>query len=394
MVHRMLRPLWYLSAQRWVWAGMAIGLTVGAGWQATQMLLEVPELPNCWAMYLSSHSASARLYCAEMIAGKRTIEDLQRAIKLVNELSEEDSLKEKGDRLAEEWSRELLVLGEEAFQQGNLEWAIRAANSVSSSHQSFQQAHKLKQNWQSVWNKAEAIYSEAEEKINQRKWAATQEIARELLRLGNEFWATTKYQELMQQLEIAQGNEGKPHSPQATARKVGKEEQSPVETYLARLKRNEEATIDAQLAKARNLARSGHLEGLKAAVMEAEQVLYSTARFEAVQREIDTWKRQIETIEDRPVLSRALALARKGDRDSLQAAIDEAYQIYPGRALYEEARQQIDQWSDRMYSLHAEEELPSIPATTLSPASLTESTSGNSSPSQAAGTVQEKSLLR
>lgn len=393
MVHRMLRPLWYLSAQQWVWAGLAIGLTVGAGWQATQLLLEVPELPDCWAMYVSSHSTSARLYCAEMVASKRTIEDLQRAIKLVNELPEEDSLKEKGDRLAKEWSRDLLVLGEEAFQQGNLERAISAANSVSSSYQTYHQARELKQHWQSVWDQAETIYSEAEEKISQRKWAETQETARALLPLGNEFWATTKYQELMQQLEVAQGNEGKPNNPQATARKVSKGEESPVETYLARLKRTEEATIDTQIVKARNLARSGSLTGLKAAVMEAEQVLYSTARFEEVQREIDTWRRQIETLEDRPVLDRALALARKGDRESLQAAIDEAYQIYPGRALYEEARQQIDQWSDRMYSLHGEEGLPSLPANTLSPASLTESTSGNSAASQD-GTVKEKSLLR
>jgi hypothetical protein len=346
-----------LVQNRWVWVGMAFVVMGAASVRAVQFLLEVAELPDCWTLYLSQHSPSAQLYCAETIASKRTIEDLQRAISLVNQLPSEDSLRAKGDRLMEQWSLELLSLGEMAFQSGNLDRAVKAARTIPVRSRSFQTAEARIRAWETLWEEAETIYQEADAKLSQQQWSQVMGIARKLLTLGNDFWATTKYRELMEQLEIAQGDKNQPQNAAAAKQPQFRQAASttnPAETYLARLKREEDATIAARLDKAYALARSGSLADLRSAVSEAQQVLYNTARFDEVRQAIQTWEQQIEALEDRPHLERAIALASRGDAASLQAAIDAAYQIYVGRALYPEARQYIDRWTDQMYKLQSQ----------------------------------------
>jgi hypothetical protein len=317
--------------------------------QAVKLLLEVPELPDCWAVYLANHSTSAQLYCAEKMATRRTIEDMQRAIELVSHLPSDDGLHTKGKQLAEQWSAELLALSEATFQEGNLERALQGLGAISPESRSFATAQKQGQQWQALWDKAESLYQQADAKISERKWSEAMAIARELLRIGNSYWETTKYQELMESLDLARGDQ---NPKTAAERAPAKAKQSLLEqsqTLLARERQQESGAIAARFSKAQALARSGDLAGLQAAIAEAEPVMYGSGQFEEIQQAVKRWKQQIETIEDRPHLDRAIALARQGDATSLQAAIDEAYQIYPGRSLYDEARGHINQWTNQLY---------------------------------------------
>ena len=69
--------------------------------------------------------------------------------------------------------------------------------------------------------------------------------------------------------------------------------------------------------------------------------------YEEAQTMISSWRQQMEVMEDRPHLDRAMALARKDNEADLQAAINEANQIGWGRALYDEANSQTERWRDR-----------------------------------------------
>jgi hypothetical protein len=343
------RPVLHLSTKQWVWLGAAIVLTGAAGVQAVKLLLDVPELPDCWTVYLSNSSASAQLYCAEKLANRRTIEDMQRAIGLVNNLPTDDGLRDKGKQLSEQWSLELLNLSEQAFQAGNLERALKGMGAIPPESRSFAAAQEQSQQWQASWDRAEALYQQADAKINQKKWAEAMATARGLLRIGNTYWETTRYQELMEQLELARGNRNSKDAPERAQAKSKQTVFDQSQSYLSRLRQQEDATLAARFSKARALARSGDLAGLQAAIAEAEPVMYGSGRFEEMQQAVNLWKQQVEAIEDRPSLDRAVALAQKGDAVSLQAAIDEAYQIYPGRALYDEARDRINQWTSQLY---------------------------------------------
>ncbi|MEB3830444.1 hypothetical protein [Phormidium sp. CCY1219] len=100
----------------------------------------------------------------------------------------------------------------------------------------------------------------------------------------------------------------------------------------------------AYLEEAQQLAQGGTMRDLKAAIAQAQQVERNNPVWEKAQSEIDGWRSRIESTEDRPYLRQAEQLARYGDRPSLEAAINAARNIAPGRALYQEAQAKIQDW--------------------------------------------------
>jgi hypothetical protein len=100
----------------------------------------------------------------------------------------------------------------------------------------------------------------------------------------------------------------------------------------------------AYLEKARQQAQLGSAQDLRMAISQAQLVGRSNSYWDEAQDNINRWQNLIEVQEDRPFLMQAQDLAKYGDRLSLQAAIDTAQQIRPGRELYTEAQEKIDAW--------------------------------------------------
>ncbi|HEY9850539.1 MAG TPA: hypothetical protein V6D28_13825 [Leptolyngbyaceae cyanobacterium] len=104
----------------------------------------------------------------------------------------------------------------------------------------------------------------------------------------------------------------------------------------------------AHLEKARQLAQLGTANDLKSAIKEAQLIPANHPRAQEAKMEIGRWTSQIQTIEDRPYLNRSDQMAVMGDETSLQAAIEEAKQIAPGRALYGEAQEKVAKWTGQI----------------------------------------------
>jgi soluble cytochrome b562 len=100
-----------------------------------------------------------------------------------------------------------------------------------------------------------------------------------------------------------------------------------------------------KLERARQLAQAGTAADLSAAIAEAQQIPFGNPRREQAEQEIGQWQGQIETSEDQPYLDQAEQLASTGD---LQAAINAAHRIRPGRSLYDQASTRIDKWTDQV----------------------------------------------
>jgi soluble cytochrome b562 len=103
-----------------------------------------------------------------------------------------------------------------------------------------------------------------------------------------------------------------------------------------------------RLEIARQLAEPGGIADLSAAIAEAELIPAGNPRAHEAQADIDRWTAKIQTMEDQPYLDQADQWARGGDINSLQAAINEASRIREGRALYDEARRRIRDWTRRI----------------------------------------------
>jgi hypothetical protein len=99
------------------------------------------------------------------------------------------------------------------------------------------------------------------------------------------------------------------------------------------------------LDRAVSIARSGRKEDLQRAITEASLIQQGRALRLTAQGHIATWRRQIETVEDRPLLDRARLLADEG---RLSEAISTARGIASGRALSSEAQTAIAEWQAQM----------------------------------------------
>lgn len=100
----------------------------------------------------------------------------------------------------------------------------------------------------------------------------------------------------------------------------------------------------AHLGNARNLARSGEIVDLNAAIAKAQLVKRGTPIYSEAQREIQSWRKQVQILEDTPILAQARQFALNNDVQGWQNAINQASQISSNRALYSEARDLMEKW--------------------------------------------------
>ena len=96
------------------------------------------------------------------------------------------------------------------------------------------------------------------------------------------------------------------------------------------------------LSRADVLANQGDIPALRAAVEEARKIELGRALRIEAQTRIATWLSRIEIIEDTPFMDKAQQLAREG---KLREAVAEAENIEPGRALHSEAQAAIEDWT-------------------------------------------------
>lgn len=455
-LYRLLRRLFHACkkgiirlASSWqFWIAAAFMTCVGAASLAIALIVQLPALPNCPAIFWPLASASMRFECARIAASKQTAKDLLEAITLVDGLPPDHAMRPEADRMIELWSQEVLKLADELFHTGELTEAIAAARKIPSKVMAYRLVEERIKTWQSTWAKAEGIYRNAEVALRKRDWRRAFELAVGLLDINNKYWQTTRYDDLNNRINTARvdGNklfkaewladqgdltslkeaiklaqEIRPESYiyplaqvkiQAFGRQMLELAQKSLDrqnlsdaisiisqipasakvesekrdlTILANAQSNvwldtvaglEEAISQAQrilpgrpyyqkaqslitrwqfeieglaqIERARLLAQNGTTEALQAAIAAASQVRSANPRWGEAQTEIQKWTATIQTIADQPLLDRAEQMASYGDINSLQNAIAQADQIAPGRSLYKQAQQKIQQWTQEI----------------------------------------------
>ncbi len=443
---------WWRWLYSWKFWLVATGLgSVGTGALALALLLQMPGLPNCPAIFWPLASASLRFECARLAASKQTSTDLLEAIALVDSLPKDHPLREEADRLVELWSLEVLKLAEADFNAGKLNEAIAAARRLSPKVSAYKLVEERVQRWQAIWQKAETFYRKAEESLRDLDWRQAFSYSVRLLDVDNTFWQTTKYNELtgkintaradgntlgkaqrladygglndlLEAIKLAQSIGQNSYVHQAAQKAIGEFGQKMVDLAQAMLDRRDlqgalnvlgkipdianlneqvkdltvlanaqsqvwqntvpeieeaisqaqrirpdrplyrkaqqlivrwqlEIEAIAQLEKARILSQPGTVNDLAAAIAEASTIPRSNPRWSDVQKQIQTWTAQIQTIEDRPLLDQAEQTATQGDITALQAAVAQANQITQGRALYKEAQGKARRWTGQIQQI-------------------------------------------
>ncbi|EAZ92522.1 hypothetical protein [Crocosphaera chwakensis] len=427
-----------------LWAIVLIIVSGTIGFTATSMLLRLPKSPQCVRIFWPVASASMRIYCAQIEAEQGTVDSFLRAIKLVEALPDDHPLRHEINRNVEEWAVAILDIAEKEFQQGKLEAAIKTARRVPDNVQVYEVVEERIEKWRSIWREGEEIFAQVEEELRESNWNLAFREAVKLLSVPNKYWATTRYDDTVQKIQLAQEESSRLDKAYAVLRRGGidnwltaiadAEKISP-ESYAYREAQNliadakekildyvddliderrwsalsdvvnqlpdslalsEEiadwrtmasAGLDAQtgtvenieiailaleeidenrplyqeaqdlisrfelekqdvihLQEARDLATGGSVDDLNAAIAAAEQVPSSNPRYQEAREEISQWTNTIQLREDQPILDNARSVAASGNISDLREAIAQAQRIGSGRALSNEAQQEINQW--------------------------------------------------
>ncbi|BAU09548.1 hypothetical protein LEP3755_00190 [Leptolyngbya sp. NIES-3755] len=331
------------KARKWLFSdwraliALSLAVTGSATALSLAFLFKLPAVPNCPSIFWPLASASLRIHCAEIAAGKRTTKDLLEAIELVKTLPPDHPLYDETKRLIELWAQEILDLGEEAFQNGKLGDAIETANKVPKIGSAYTQVEGKIKRWKSIWSSAESLYRKAEDALRKEDWRSALTEAGRLLSIDNRFWQTTKYQELSNKIT-------------ATREDITK------------------------LAKAKNLIESGGLQNFQEAIklvssignqsyvyQKAQEVLADAGQKMLDLAEAALDRRDLTTaldvikqipaaanlqkeVEDFEVLANAMGRVWNGSPEDYDAAIAQAQKIAAGRPFHNKAQQLIARW--------------------------------------------------
>lgn len=387
------RATWLHKWQLWLTLGIFV--CVGSGGLALALLLHLPTLPNCPAIFWPFASASMRMQCAQIAASKQTAQDLLEAIKLVDSLPADHPLRAEADRLVELWSTDVLNLAEETFHNGKLQDAIAAARQIPAKTAASKLVEARIQRWEKVWGQAEAWYQKAEAALRKMDWREAFSLAVRLTDVDNRYWQTTKYEELSAKITQTREDGSKLGRAERLAEEGGSKNlleaiklaqaispnsllferaQNLLPKFANRLIEVAEANLnrrdlDGALAildqlpdvgnvkeQARDLALLANAQSqmwkdspasMEEAIAQAQRIGRDCPLFAKAQRLIAQWQLEIEAVSQ---LEKARALAQGGSMADLAAAIAQASQISPSNPRWRQVNQEVSGWTKQVQS--------------------------------------------
>jgi hypothetical protein len=345
------RPSWLTWVRRAGWGVLLLTLAtlpIGALVVAFDMLMGMPERPNCHSRLWMEKSDANRLYCAQTLADERTPESLERAIALVDGFPDDHPLRDQSDRFLNEWSFQLLDVADDRFQSGSLDEAIAIANRIPPHTDAYNAARDRITIWQETWTTAEDLYTQVENALALGNWETALVRARELRFIENDYWARVRYDEVARRAQA--GREAEQQMASAERQRT----EDSTDEWRNKWETERDAEDLAALERAQAIAQAGTVNDLQEAIAMARRVIWGTTHYDRAQDLIATWQYQLEVSEDAPRLNYARQLAESGEVDDLEATIDEARDIPSYRSLHDEARSEIEQWQQQIRDLTRE----------------------------------------
>jgi hypothetical protein len=276
-------------------------------------------------------------------------EPIVKAMEIANQINPKTYVYHQGQALRSGWSQQLVSLAVDRYKAQNFNEAISIAQKVPDDVASYQEA----QDWVKL-NQAHVAAGKRHLLALMDAVAQTKQIAKTspiyalakgkqanwqgLLKQQTQLqWAKT-IASFQQPATLAMAIETAKQVPPNS--ESGKALQSEIATWSRQIETVDNRVI---LAKATQIVANGaSLTNLKAAVHLAGKITKDRPMGEEVTVAVAEWTEKIQTIEDQPILENAQALAKQGH---LSKAIEVGNRIAPGRALYKDMQSDVRYWS-------------------------------------------------
>ncbi|WP_310482965.1 hypothetical protein [Chamaesiphon sp. VAR_48_metabat_403] len=276
-------------------------------------------------------------------------EPIVNAMKLANQIDSSTYVYHEGQVLRSKWSKHLVSLSVNSYKAQNFTEAIALVQKVPQDTSIYGEAQDwVKLNQAHVWAGKKHMLAMMDAIAQVKKIPKTSPIYT-LARTQRSNWESRLKQET--QLQWARSIASF-QQPSTLALAIATAKQVPAQSEVGQTVQSEIAdwsrqieTIDNRviLAKAKQMVSKGEsLVNLKAAVRLARNITPDRPLGEEITGYVAAWNEKIQTIEDRPILASAMALANQGN---LTQAVTMANRITPGRSLYQDAQSQVRYWN-------------------------------------------------
>ncbi|MEB3341031.1 hypothetical protein [Okeania sp.] len=195
--HKKEKSYWGFQLMWWSVAA-SFGITGGA---ALIWLLVNPPQPNCENISLLSPDGK-RLYCANKAAESRNLEELEKALSLVKDWSEEHPLYQIGQQMTGEWTKLIISVAEEKIREGDLQGALDTVGKIPKDSPAYVRVEEAKANWKTQWAEGQSFYDKAIEAIKAINWDKASDYSLAMSKLDNVYWQTTKHRELLERIVL------------------------------------------------------------------------------------------------------------------------------------------------------------------------------------------------
>lgn len=371
------------------WGILLVICSGGIGYTATSLLLKLPKTQSCSTVFWPVASASVRLYCAQTLSKEKTVGSLLQAIALVEKLPDDHPLHKEINRNVEKWAQGILDIGESKFQEGNLEAAISIAQQIPNNVAAYELVESQIADWNKTWDRGAEQYEKVEANLRKFQWDEAFSWAVRLTDSKNDYWATDKYSEAIDKINLAQEetitldkaasqlNDGDIDSlfnainkaydiPKTSytfdnAQKILTEGKakllSKIDQLIAQQKWSQLQTatyripnflgLEDQVKDWKILANAGTsasldtVLGLEDAIAEAEKLESDSPLYEKAQGLIKRWDFEIDDVRR---IATAEGLARPANISAFKKAIVEIGLIPSGNPRYQEAQTKIANW--------------------------------------------------
>lgn len=281
---------------------------------------------------------------------------LEAALRTASQIDEDTYTRQQAQPYLDRWSDLLLQLGQDKWYASDLDTAIALGRSAALNPSRAKVAQEL------IW--ISQAHQMAQQSLSTWRTAPDQLVTlyRAML-LANQLPVDSPYYSQAQssvatwrthlseltRLQVAQAigqvrdiDAIKVAIDQAAKVPLGHPRRVQAQTLVAHWHQEVERLEDRPyLVKAHALASANTFEGLQEAIQTASAIAPPRALRSEAQGWIYIWTNELQVMEDRPVLNRALSLAAQGN---LSQAIAAASEIKPNRALYDQAKTAIAGW--------------------------------------------------
>ena len=293
---------------------------------------------------------------ARYTAGFKSVADLAFGIDLARQIQPQTSAAEAAKKDIVTWSRDLLQIAQKLWQQNDIEGAVKAANWVPRDNLALYResrdlitliaAQKLMKSQNSASDRLAQVFAFSEAIAAMGNIEPNSPLHKEVQ--GFQTKANQQIEDLLQ-LQLATLTASFNHPwilklaiDQAQMVTVDRPRRIEGQSLIGQWSKEIQLFEDRfYVAQAQQIALPGSIEAYQAAIAVASQVEKGRQMRVSAQTLIANWTKKIQRIEDQPILDQALALAKA---NKLPEAITTAKKITSDRALYKEAQAEISKW--------------------------------------------------